>query len=264
MLRKDELKTDHAAPNASTADPSEIARFNRLAEDWWRPDGTLKVVHKFNATRVAHLKRIIPAHFATAAGQDAASPLAGLTIADVGCGAGIVAEPLARSGAAVTGIDAAARNIAVAAHHAKASGVDITYRNILPEALVAEGRQFDVVLSLEVVEHVAHVQAFLRACAALVRPGGLLVIGTLNRTVKSYVLAIVGAEYVLGWLPKGTHEWQRFLTPAELQATLTRYDMTAGATDGVVLNPVTNVWSISADASVNYLRCFTKRTATVS
>jgi 2-polyprenyl-6-hydroxyphenyl methylase / 3-demethylubiquinone-9 3-methyltransferase len=257
MLRKDELKPfRQAQPGVSTADGAEVARFEKLADEWWRPDGAFKVVHAFNAARVAHLSRILTLQSGRSLTRD--HPLAGLSLIDVGCGAGLVAEPMARLGATVTGIDAAARNVAVAARHASGAGIGIEYVQALPEAIAAEGRRFDIVLSLEVVEHVADVVGFLGACATLVKPGGLAVIGTLNRTAKSYALAIVGAEYVLGWLPRGTHDWSRFVTPAELQRHLTPHGCIAVATEGVVLNPLSGQWFISRDASVNYLSLFRK------
>jgi 2-polyprenyl-6-hydroxyphenyl methylase / 3-demethylubiquinone-9 3-methyltransferase len=257
MLRKDQLKPVASTGAAgSTADAAEVERFNRLANEWWRPDGAFKVVHRFNAARVVHIGKLLGEHFNVNPGL--AKPLDGLTLVDIGSGAGLVSEPMARLGARVTGIDAAARNTAVSAHHAQQSGVAVEYRTALPETLVAEGRQFDVVLSLEVVEHVADVPAFLESCADLLKPGGLMVIGTLNRTAKSYALAIVGAEYVLGWLPKGTHDWSRFITPDELGAELTKHGCTLGRTDGVALNPLTGTWFITRDTSVNYLRQFRK------
>jgi 2-polyprenyl-6-hydroxyphenyl methylase / 3-demethylubiquinone-9 3-methyltransferase len=253
MLRKDQLKSFAGA----TADPAEVARFERLADEWWKPDGAFKVVHNFNAARVAQLAAMLPQYFGRPGGS--AGSLKGLTLVDVGCGAGLVAEPMARLGADVLGIDAAGRNIAIAERHAAAAAVALTYRQALPEALVAERRTFDIVLSLEVVEHVADVSVFLKACAALVAPGGILVIGTLNRTARSYALAIVGAEYVLGWLPKGTHDWNRFVTPDELRAGLMPHGLEPLRTDGVVLNPLTQSWRISRDSAVNYMSSFARR-----
>lgn len=249
MLRKD-IKKVHAA--ASTADPTEIARFNKLAEDWWKPDGAFKVVHAFNAVRVAYLTEQLPRLM----GRDTTieKSLTGLTIADIGCGAGIVTEPLSRLGATTLGIDAAERNVMVATHHATQANAPVSYRHAMPEDLVAEGHSFDIVLSLEVVEHVADVAAFLDALAALVKPGGLLVIGTLNRTPVSYVKAIVGAEYVLGWLPRGTHEWRKFVTPGELDAHLARKAFTIETRRGVELNPLNFRWGLSASVSTNYIQ----------
>lgn len=250
MLRKDILK----AASPTTADPAETARFDALAAEWWKPDGAFKTVHAFNRTRVAYLAARLP----DLLGRDAliSRPLGGLTLLDVGCGAGLVAEPMAGLGAAVTGIDASARNVAVAGTHAAGSGLAITYRQGLPEHLVAEGRTFDIVLSLEVVEHVADVPRFLAACAGLVAPGGVLVIGTLNRTVKSFALAIVGAEYVLRWLPRGTHDWRKFVTPAELEDGLGRAGLTPVERIGVVFDPLGWRWRLAPADTVNYLASF--------
>jgi 2-polyprenyl-6-hydroxyphenyl methylase/3-demethylubiquinone-9 3-methyltransferase len=177
---------------------------------------------------------------------------------DVGCGAGLVAEPMARLGAAVVGIDASARNVAIAERHARAGGLDITYRNALPEALGSEGRTYDIVLSLEVVEHVADLDAFLDACARLLAPGGVMVIGTLNRTLRSFAVAIVGAEYVLRWLPRGTHDWRKFVQPVELTDRLAASGLVPVAETGVVFDPLRRRWNIRPDMAVNYLAAFAK------
>jgi 2-polyprenyl-6-hydroxyphenyl methylase/3-demethylubiquinone-9 3-methyltransferase len=251
MLRKDILKSQRAA---GSADPEEIRRFDALAEEWWKPNGAFRMVHAFNTARVGYLSRHLPSLF----GRDPNTPrpLKGMTLLDLGCGAGLVAEPMARLGAAVTGIDATERNVAIAARHAAAEGLAVAYRHALPEVLVAEGQRFDIVLTLEVVEHVADLDGFLASTAALVRPGGVVVVGTLNRTLKSYALAIAGAEYVLGWLPRGTHDWRKFVTPAELATALGRGGLAAGETSGVVFDPLRWRWRMSADTSVNYLATF--------
>jgi len=234
-------------------------RFNRLADDWWNPEGAFTMAHAFNRARVEHLARRLPALL----GRDPAGalPLTGLSLLDVGCGAGIATEPLSLLGAAMTGIDAAERNIRVARHHAERSGCDIDYRHVLPEELVAEGHRFDVVLALEVVEHVADLEAFLGALSQLVVPGGLLVVGTLNRTLRSFLKAIVGAEYVLRWMPRGTHDWRRFVTPSELKARLERFGFASLECSGVVFNPLTMRWSIGRDDSVAYLQFHGKAAA---
>jgi 2-polyprenyl-6-hydroxyphenyl methylase/3-demethylubiquinone-9 3-methyltransferase len=249
VLRKDERKT--ARP---TADPEEVERFNRLAAEWWKPDGAFKVVHAFNAARVGYLSRRLPELF----GRDPGSPmpLDGLALLDAGCGAGLVSEPMASLGAGVLGIDASERNIMVARTHAGQSGVGIEYRHALPEDLHADAARYDIVLSLEVVEHVADVGAFLAAIGDLVKPGGILVIGTLNRTPQSYVKAIVGAEYVLGWLPRGTHDWHRFVTPQELETHLVPLRFQTLDCRGVALNPLSFRWRINTDTTVNYLQIF--------
>jgi 2-polyprenyl-6-hydroxyphenyl methylase/3-demethylubiquinone-9 3-methyltransferase len=256
LLRKDLKRPAYAT---GTADPHEVARFGRLADQWWDPNGAFRNVHAFNSARVEHLTRRLPVLL----GRDpsGALPLAGLTLLDAGCGAGIATEQLSRLGAATTGIDAAERNVMVARHHAERSGYAVDYRHALPEQLVAEQKQFDAVLSLEVVEHVADVDAFLQALARLVRPGGVLVIGTLNRTVRSFLEAIVGAEYILRLLPRGTHDWRRLVTPSELEDGLARHGVSTVERCGVVLNPLTRRWSIRPDDSVGYLQ-FHRKAAT--
>jgi 2-polyprenyl-6-hydroxyphenyl methylase / 3-demethylubiquinone-9 3-methyltransferase len=259
MLRKDIKKAmvQATAGAKSTVDPAEIARFERLADEWWKPDGAFKVVHGFNRARVGHLAQRLPALCGRSAG--AALPLAGLSILDVGCGAGIVTEPLSRLGGDMLGIDAAERNVLVAQRHAALSNAPVRYRHAVPEELNAEGRRFDIVLSLEVVEHVASVPAFLEALGGLVAPGGLLVIGTLNRTPVSFIKAIVGAEYVLGWLPRGTHDWRRFVTPAELAGHLAAHDIEVIERCGVELNPLTMQWRIARSTRTTYLQFHRKR-----
>ena len=250
MLRKD-VRT-HSPAAAATADYAEIARFDALAEEWWRPDGAFKVIHAFNRVRVAHISERLPAML----GRDPyqAQPFAGARIIDVGCGAGLVAEPLSRLGAEVFAIDASERNVMVAERHARLSGASVRYRQALPEDFSHEAGSFDAVLSLEVVEHVADLPTFLEALARLVAPRGTLLIGTLNRTLRSYMKAIVGAEYVLGWLPRGTHDWHKFVTPAELEHGLKRYGFEVAECCGVAFNPLMNRWGISKDLSTNYLQ----------
>jgi 2-polyprenyl-6-hydroxyphenyl methylase/3-demethylubiquinone-9 3-methyltransferase len=248
MLRKDVRKV---LPSG-TADRDEIARFDALAEEWWNPDGAFKVIHAFNRARVAHLCLRLPVLL----GRDprVARPLAGVKIMDVGCGAGLVTEPISRLGAAVIGIDAAERNVRVAERHARSTGACVQYRHALPEELADQADAFDAVLSLEVVEHVADLPAFLEALARLVAPGGILVIGTLNRTIRSFVKAIIGAEYLLRWLPRGTHDWRKFVTPGQLDLSLSRHGFRTVERCGVVLNPISMRWSISRDDSATYLQ----------
>ncbi len=252
VLRKDELK---AAKH--TADAAEVARFNALAEEWWKPNGAFKVVHAFNASRITYLSQQLPAFSGRCPVRE--QPLAGLRLLDAGCGAGLVSEPMARLGADVIGIDASERNVMVARHHAEQGGVAVNYRHALPEELTAEVGTFDIVLSLEVVEHVADVGAFLQAVGQLVKPGGLLVIGTLNRTPQSYVKAIVGAEYVLRWLPRGTHDWARFVRPDEVMTHLAPIGFEGVEIKGVSLNPLTFRWSVGDDTSVNYVSVLRRR-----
>jgi 2-polyprenyl-6-hydroxyphenyl methylase/3-demethylubiquinone-9 3-methyltransferase len=255
MLRKD-LKKPSSTP--STADPEQIARFQRLAEEWWNPEGAFTMVHAFNRARIAHLARRLP--MLLGRDPDSALPLTGLNLLDAGCGAGIATEPLSLLGGNMTGIDAAERNIQVARHHAGSSGCTIEYRHVLPETLVAEGRRFDAVLSLEVVEHVADLHAFLGALSQLVALGGILVIGTLNRTLRSFLKAIVGAEYLLRWMPRGTHDWRRFVTPTELDVRLKSLGFATLERSGVVFSPLTRSWSVGSDDSVTYLQ-FHRRVA---
>lgn len=236
---------------ATTVDPREVERFAALAAEWWNPRGKMRVLHKFNPVRLAYLRERITDHF----GRDARAirPLEGLRLVDIGCGGGLISEPLARMGASVVGIDPAERNVRIAALHAQESGVPVDYRATTAEELADAGERFDVVLAMEVVEHVADVGLFLARAAEMVKPGGLLFAATLNRTKRSFALAIVGAEYVLGWLPKGTHDWNRFITPDELQIALEAGGLKVVDREGVVFNPLADEWRRSDDLSVNYV-----------
>lgn len=235
----------------STIDPAEVARFDAIARDWWDPRGPMAVLHKFNPVRLAYVRDEACAHF----GRDPKTmrALSGLSLVDIGCGGGVLSEPLARLGAEVTGLDPAPTNIAVARAHAEKCGLAIDYREETIELVVESGGRFDIVLAMEVVEHVADVEAFVAACCAAVKPDGLLVMATLNRTLKSYALAIVGAEYVLRWLPKGTHDWEKFVTPDELGGAIEGNGFTIGTQTGVIFNPLTGRWSASRDMDVNYM-----------
>lgn len=242
---------DDATQESTTIDPAEVARFEAIAKTWWDPKGPMAVLHKFNPVRLTFIRDLACARF----GRDPKTmrSLADLTLVDIGCGGGVLSEPLARLGAQVTGLDPAPTNIAVARGHAEAGGLSIDYRQQTIEALVAEGARYDIVLAMEVVEHVADVEAFVSACCAAVKPGGLLVMATLNRTLKSYALAIVGAEYVLRWLPRGTHDWEKFVTPDELGAAIERGGLELGESTGVVYNPLSDRWSAARDMDVNYM-----------
>ena len=239
------------AREVSTIDPAEVARFDALAKSWWDPKGPMAVLHKFNPVRLAFIRDLACERF----GRDPKSlrALEGLSLVDIGCGGGVLSEPLSRLGAQVTGLDPATTNIAVARAHAEKAGIGVDYREETIEAVVATGERFDIVLAMEVVEHVADVEAFVASCCVAVKPGGLLVMATLNRTLKSYALAIVGAEYILRWLPRGTHDWEKFVTPAELETAIEAGGLSVFAREGVAYNPLADRWSRSRDLDVNYM-----------
>ena len=235
----------------STIDAAEVARFDRMARDWWDPKGPMRALHKLNPVRLEYIRDTACGHF----GRDgrAPRPLDGLTVIDVGCGGGILSEPLARLGAAVTGLDPASANLDVARRHAERAGLAIDYRGETIEAVAARPERFDLVLAMEVVEHVADVPAFVAACCAAVKPGGLLVMATINRTLRSFALAIVGAEYILGWLPRGTHQWDKFVTPEELAAAIEAGGLAVTGRRGVIYNPLADQWLLARDTAVNYM-----------
>jgi 2-polyprenyl-6-hydroxyphenyl methylase/3-demethylubiquinone-9 3-methyltransferase len=235
----------------ATVDEREVARFAAMAAEWWDPRGRMGMLHKLNPTRLAYIRDTACRHF----GRDpkARKCLQGLRVLDIGCGAGILCEPLCRLGAAVVGADPAEANIAAARVHAQTGGLTIDYRATAAEALAGAGETFDVVLAMEVVEHVADLAAFVRCCAGMVAPGGLMITATLNRTLKSFALAIVGAEYVLRWLPRGTHRWDKFVTPNELEAVLERSGLRMIDERGVVYNILLDGWQLSDDMDVNYM-----------
>lgn len=236
----------------ATVDPAEIAKFEAMATDWWAPEGKFKPLHAMNPCRIGYIAGQAAMEF----GRDrkARRAFAGLTLADVGCGGGLAAEPLSRLGFDVTGFDAAEESLGVARAHAASMGLAIDYRNETAEAAAARGAEFDVVTALEIVEHVADIPAFTNALSSLVKPGGALFMSTLNRTAKSWASAIVGAEYILGWLPRGTHDWKKFPTPPELEAALTESGLTVVDTCGMVPDLKRGGWLTSPeDLSVNYL-----------
>ena len=250
--------TDLASPDRPTTaslDPSvdagEVAKFSALAAQWWDPNGKFAPLHKFNPVRLGFIRREAAARF----GRDERSlrPFEGLSLLDIGCGGGLLSEPMARLGFAVTGADASERNIGTARTHAAQSGVTVDYRATTAEALASEGLRFDIVLNMEVVEHVADVGAYLGACAQLVKPGGITIVATLNKTLKSLALAKFAAEYVLGWMPRGTHDWNRFIPPAQLQQSLEESGLNILKIQGVFFDVLTWDWRLSSDLDVNYM-----------
>ncbi|MCI5095612.1 MAG: bifunctional 2-polyprenyl-6-hydroxyphenol methylase/3-demethylubiquinol 3-O-methyltransferase UbiG [Rhodobacteraceae bacterium] len=241
----------------STVDPSEIAKFEAMAAEWWDPNGKFKPLHMLNPCRLDYITTQIAAEF----DRDLTSPqpFAGLRLLDIGCGGGLLSEPMARLGATVVGADAAEGNLPVARIHAEQSGLDIDYRHTTAEALADAGEQFDVVLNMEVIEHVADPLSYLVATRQLLKPGGLEICSTINRNPKSFAVAIVGAEFVMRWLPRGTHEWSKFITPDELFDLLGQAGLTPVDRKGFVFNPISWQWSISErDLSVNYVTASTK------
>lgn len=239
-------------PAASSIDPAEVAKFEAMAAEWWDLNGKFRPLHLMNPVRLDHVLDQIATEFAR--DRRGLRPLKGLRVLDIGCGGGLMSEPLARLGAQVTGADAAEGNIAVAQVHAQAQGLKIDYRATTAEALMAQGEQFDVVMALEIVEHVADPAAFVATCAGLARPGGLVIASTLNRTARSFGAAILGAEWVMRWLPRGTHDWRRFLTPDELAAMMAAAGLVVVDRAGMVFDPLRWSFALSReDLSVNYL-----------
>ena len=242
----------------NTVDDAEIAKFEAMAAEWWDPKGKFAPLHMMNPVRLDYITAQIAAEY----GRDLTgeAPFAGLRILDIGCGGGLLSEPMARLGARVVGADAAARNIPVAQVHAEHSGLEIDYRHTTAEAMAEAGEQFDVVLNMEVVEHVADPLAYLTACRQLLKPGGLMICSTINRNAKSFAMAIVGAEYVMRWLPKGTHDWQKFITPEELFKLIEGAGLDPVDRKGFVFNPIAWSWRVSdRDLSVNYVTASVKR-----
>ena len=237
--------------SASTVDPEEVAQFSRLGAQWWDPRGPMAALHKFNPVRLGYIRDQAVKHFSR--DPKKLDCLSGLRILDIGCGGGILSEPLARLGANVVGADPAEENIAVATAHAQESGIEVDYRAITAEQLAATNEQFDVVLAMEVVEHVTDVSSFIETCASMVKPAGLMIAATLNRTAKSFALAIVGAEYILRWLPRGTHQWDKFVTPEELERAMVAGGLRVVAERGVIYNLFADRWQLSEDMDVNYM-----------
>jgi 2-polyprenyl-6-hydroxyphenyl methylase/3-demethylubiquinone-9 3-methyltransferase len=237
--------------SSSTVDPAEVERFSALAAEWWNPRGKMAPLHKFNPVRIGYVRDQAAVRFARDAKR--LDSMKGLRILDIGCGGGILSEPLARLGAEMVGVDPSDTNIAAAKEHAAQSGLAIDYRCTTAEELAAAGEEFDIVLAMEVVEHVADVTLFVQSCAAMVKPGGLMIAATLNRTLKSFALAIVGAEYILRWLPVGSHRWDKFVTPNELEIAMEQGGLQVTGSQGVIYNILADRWQLSSDTDVNYM-----------
>jgi 2-polyprenyl-6-hydroxyphenyl methylase / 3-demethylubiquinone-9 3-methyltransferase len=235
--------------SSPSIDPAEVAKFSAMAAEWWDPTGKFAPLHKFNPVRLGFIRETACAHFR----RQGLRPFEGLALLDIGCGGGLLSEPMARLGFAVTGADASEKNVKAAGTHAAAVGLRIDYRVTTAESLAAVGLKFDVVLNMEVVEHVADLPGYLKACARLVKPGGLMFVATLNKTLKSLALAKIGAEYILRWLPPGTHDWNRFVEPARLQKMLTDAGLKILKTQGVSFDPLGWAWKLSGDTDVNYM-----------
>jgi 2-polyprenyl-6-hydroxyphenyl methylase/3-demethylubiquinone-9 3-methyltransferase len=245
------MMPDKIDKSTTTVDRAEVEQFEKLAAQWWDPAGPMAMLHKFNPVRLGYICDQVTLHFARE--RKRLDCLSGLRILDIGCGGGVLSEPLARLGASMVGADPAAANIAAARQHAAQSELKIDYRATTAEALADAGELFDVVLAMEVVEHVADVGLFVRRCAEMVQPGGMMVVATLNRTLKSFALAIVGAEYILRWLPRGTHGWDKFVTPNELEAAMQPAGLRVRDERGVVYNLFVDSWQLSDDMDVNYI-----------
>ena len=240
----------------TTVDDAEIAHFSAIADEWWAADGKFAPLHRLNPIRIGFIKDQVAARFDR--DPKDARALAGLSLLDIGCGGGLLSEPMARLGASVVGADASAVNIGVASLHAREAGLTIDYRATTAEALAEAGERFDIVLAMEIVEHVADLDLFVRETARMVKPGGFIVFSTINRTPKAYLLAILGAEYVLRWLPRGTHSYEKFVKPAELRTALAEAGLTPAAESGVVYDPLRDRWKTSGDLDVNYMLAATR------
>ena len=252
---------DHLPPQGgkenSSVDPEEIEKFNRLAAEWWDPNGKFKPLHAFNPVRLRFIRELAAGHFHR--DEKTLRPFEGLTLLDIGCGGGLLSEPMARIGFTVLGADASEKNVRTAAAHAEGAGLPLEYRATTAETLAEEGAAFDIILNMEVVEHVADLSGFIGACGRLLKPGGIMVVATLNRTFKSLALAKIGAEYVLGWLPAGTHDWDRFVRPDELEQHLKNAGLAVTKLQGVSFDPLRWEWRLSSDTDVNYMTVAGKR-----
>jgi len=238
----------------TSVNKKEIDKFSKMADEWWDPEGKFKPLHKFNPTRIKYIKENIINNFKL---KNKFKPLSGINILDIGCGGGLLSEPMSRMGANVTGIDASDKNIKIAKLHSKKNKLKINYLCSSPEKLKIT-KKFDVILNMEIVEHVEDIDFFLKSCSKLLKKNGLMFVATINKTLKSYIFAIVGAEYVLRWLPIGTHEWEKFVKPEDLKKILMKYDLSLSKLEGMNFNIVKDEWNISRDLSVNYIAKFIK------
>ena len=238
----------------TSVNKKEIEKFSKLADEWWDPEGKFKPLHKFNPIRIKYIKENIINNFKL---KKKSKPLFGVNILDIGCGGGLLSEPMSRMGANVTGIDASDKNIKIAKLHSKKNKLKINYLCSSPEKLKIK-KKFDVILNMEIVEHVEDIDFFLKSCSKLLKKNGLMFVATINKTLKSYIFAIVGAEYVLRWLPIGTHEWEKFVKPEDLKKILIKYDLSINKLEGMNFNIIKDEWSISRDLSVNYIAKFIK------
>ena len=238
----------------TSVNKKEIDKFSKMANEWWDPEGKFKPLHKFNPTRIKYIKENIISNFKL---KNKFKPLSGINILDIGCGGGLLSEPFSRMGANVTGIDASDKNIKIAKLHSKKNKLKINYLCSSPEKLKTM-KKFDVILNMEIVEHVEDIDFFLKSCSKLLKKNGIMFVATINKTLKSYIFAIVGAEYVLRWLPIGTHEWEKFVKPEDLKKILIKYDLSLSKLEGMNFNIIKDEWSISRDLSVNYIAKFVK------
>ncbi len=238
----------------TSVNKKEIDKFSKMANEWWDPEGKFKPLHKFNPIRIKYIKENIINNFKL---KNKFRPLSGINILDIGCGGGLLSEPMSRMGANVTGIDASDKNIKIAKLHSKKNKLKINYLCSSPEKLKIT-KKFDVILNMEIVEHVEDIDFFLKSCSKLLKKNGLMFVATINKTLKSYIFAIVGAEYVLRWLPIGTHEWEKFVKPEDLKKILMKYDLSLNKLEGMNFNIIKDEWSISRDLSVNYIAKFIK------
>ena len=237
-----------------TINTKEIEKFSKLAEEWWNPTGKFKPLHKFNPIRIEYVRNIIIKHFKI---KNSKKPLNKFSLLDIGCGGGLLSEPMCRLGADVTGIDASKKNIEISKIHAKEKKLKINYLNTSPEELNTK-KKYDIILNMEIVEHVDNLNYFIKTCSDLLKKNGLMFVATLNKTLKSYIFAVVGAEYILKWLPIGTHEWNKFVRPKELSEICFKYNLKLNEESGVVFNLVINQWKTGNDKSVNYISSFIK------